>query len=280
MSTSIDNVEHDTMNEHSADITADADGGPDNQTTEVTSNHRDEPSNEPVVEETPATGTEPVDERELQAILETLLFVSHEPLTVDRLVSVLGGVAKSEIRQALESLKSDYEKRERGLQIHEVAGGFQLSTRPEYAPWIKMLGKTKVSAKLSRSGLESLAIIAYKQPIVRGEIEAIRGVETSGVLRTLLERKLVRIVGRKDVPGRPIMYGTTKFFLQHFGLRDLAELPPLREFKELGESEQAMLPVGDEPLQIGEDSSIVDAVDADESTHIPVSDETTEQLSS
>jgi segregation and condensation protein B len=199
---------------------------------------------------------------------------------VDRLGSVLGGVCKSEIRQALESLKSHYEKREGGLQIHEVAGGFQLSTRPEYAPWIKMLGKMKTSAKLSRSGLESLAIIAYKQPIVRGEIEAIRGVETSGVLRTLLERKLVRIVGRKDVPGRPIMYGTTKFFLQHFGLRDLAELPPLREFKELGESEQAMLPVGDEPLQIGEDSSIVDAVDADESTHIPVSDETTEQLSS
>jgi segregation and condensation protein B len=278
MSISIDNVEHDTMNEHSADITPD--DGSDSQIAEVTSTHRDESSNEPVVSEAPAVGTEPVNERELQAILETLLFVSHEPVTVDRLGSVLGGVCKSEIRQALESLKSHYEKREGGLQIHEVAGGFQLSTRPEYAPWIKMLGKMKTSAKLSRSGLESLAIIAYKQPIVRGEIEAIRGVETSGVLRTLLERKLVRIVGRKDVPGRPIMYGTTKFFLQHFGLRDLAELPPLREFKELGESEQAMLPVGDEPLQIGEDSSIVDAVDADESTHIPVSDETTEQLSS
>src|SRR4029079_12522958 len=128
-------------------------------------------------------------------------------------------------------------------------------TRPEYAPWIKALGKTKPAAKLSRSGLESLAIIAYKQPIVRGEIEAIRGVETSGVLRTLLERKLVRIVGRKDVPGRPIMYGTTKFFLQHFGLRDLAELPPLREFKELGEAEQALSLVGNEPLQMGVDSS-------------------------
>lgn len=280
MSASINSLEHDTMNEHSADITSDVDAGPDSQIADVTSNHMDEPSNEPVAAEALAAGAEPVDERELQAILETLLFVSHEPVTVDRLVSVLGGVAKAEIRQALESLKSDYEKRERGLQIHEVAGGFQLSTRPEYAPWIKMLGKTKTSAKLSRSGLESLAIIAYKQPIVRGEIEAIRGVETSGVLRTLLERKLVRIVGRKDVPGRPIMYGTTKFFLQHFGLRDLAELPPLREFKELGESEQAMLPVGDEPLQIGEGSSIVDPTDSDSPTLLPISDETTEQLSS
>jgi segregation and condensation protein B len=93
--------------------------------------------------------------------------------------------------------------------------------------------------------LEALAIVAYKQPIVRAEIEQIRGVETSSVLRTLLERKLVRMVGRKEVPGRPIMYGTTKYFLEHFGLRDLSELPPLREFKELGESEQAFLPVDD-----------------------------------
>lgn len=283
MSTSIDNMDQSITIEQSADIMLN--GGPASQIAEVNSNHMAEPSNEPVIAEVPAAATEPVDERELQAILETLLFVSHEPVTVDRLVAVLSGVAKSEIRQAFETLKSDYEKNERGLQISEVAGGFQLATRPEYAPWIKMMGKTKTSAKLSRSGLESLAIIAYKQPIVRAEIEAIRGVETSGVLRTLLERKLVRIVGRKDVPGRPIMYGTTKFFLQHFGLRDLAELPPLREFKELGESEQAMLPVGDEPLQIGEDSpvvdrSIVDPADADASTLLPISDETTEQLSS
>jgi segregation and condensation protein B len=279
MSTWIDNVEESIPNEPSADEQSGdcmLNGGPDSQIAEVNANHMDEPSNEPVIAEAPAAATKPVDERELQAILETLLFVSHEPVTVDRLVAVLGGVAKAEIRQALDALKSDYEKNERGLQISEVAGGFQLGTRPEYAPWIKMLGKTKTSAKLSRSGLESLAIIAYKQPIVRAEIEAIRGVETSGVLRTLLERKLVRIVGRKDVPGRPIMYGTTKFFLQHFGLRDLAELPPLREFKELGESEQAMLPVGDEPLQIGEETSVVDPADADASTLLPIS----EQLSS
>jgi segregation and condensation protein B len=112
------------------------------------------------------------------------------------------------------------------------------------------MDKAKAAQKLSRSALESLAIIAYKQPLVRSEIEEIRGVETSGVLRTLCERKLVRIVGRKDVPGRPIMYGTTKFFLEHFGLQDLSQLPPLREFKELGDSEQALLPIEEESLVV------------------------------
>src|SRR4029078_3783527 len=121
-------------------------------------------------------------------------------------------------------------------------------------PWLKRMDKAKAAQKLSRSALESLAIIAYKQPLVRAEIEEIRGVETSGVLRTLCERKLVRIVGRKDVPGRPIMYGTTKFFLEHFGLQDLSQLPPLREFKELGDSEQALLPIEEESLTVIETS--------------------------
>lgn len=193
---------------------------------------------------------ETVGDAELKPVLEALLFTAHDPVSLDRVVGVMAGVPKARIRQALEELQREYAKADRGLQLVEIAGGFQLTTRAEYAPWIKAFGKSKAAPKLSRSGLESLAIIAYKQPIVRGEIEAIRGVETSGVIRTLLERKLVRIVGRKDVPGRPIMYGTTKYFLQHFGLRDLSELPPLREFKELGESEQALLPVGDEPLQV------------------------------
>jgi segregation and condensation protein B len=188
---------------------------------------------------------EPLDLRELKAILETLLFVSHGPVTVERLASVLEGVPKIEVRQALRSLQDEYDQVGRGLQVVEVAGGFQLVTRSDYGPWIKRLEKNK-----PRSALESLAIIAYKQPIVRAEIEQIRSVEASGVIRTLLERKLIRMVGRKDMPGRPIMYGTTKYFLQHFGLRDLSELPPLREFKELGESEQELLPVGDEPLVV------------------------------
>jgi segregation and condensation protein B len=147
----------------------------------------------------------------------------------------------------LQHLGEDFDREGRGLQLVEVAGGFQLVTRPDYAPWIKRLDRARSVPKLSRSALESLAIIAYKQPIVRTDIEQIRGVETSSVLRTLLERKLVRMVGRKDSPGRPILYGTTKTFLQHFGLRDLSELPPLREFTELGESEQASLPVEEDP---------------------------------
>ncbi len=189
-------------------------------------------------------------QKPLKAIVEALLFVSHEPLSLDRLLSVLGEVPKAEIEQTLHSLESDYEGEAHGVQLVQVAGGFRLLTRPDYAPWIRRLEKARGTTKLSRSSLETLAIIAYKQPIVRAEIEQIRGVETSGVLRTLLERKLVRMVGRKDMPGRPILYGTTKLFLERFGLRDLSQLPPLREFKELGEAQQSELPTGDDPLVI------------------------------
>ena len=181
--------------------------------------------------------------RELQGIVESLLFVSQDPLSIQRLAAIIGDVSKAEIAQALQGLGEELAREGRGIRLVEIAGGFRLVTKQEYGSWIKRMDKTKSAAKLSRSALESLAIIAYKQPIVRGEIEEIRGVETSGVVRTLLERKLVRIVGRKEVPGRPIMYGTTKYFLEHFGLNDLSQLPPLREFKELGESEQAMLPM-------------------------------------
>ena len=182
-------------------------------------------------------------ERELKAILESMLFVSPEPLSVVRLVAALGDVTKAEVERVLRILGDDLEQEGRGIRLAELAGGYRLVTKQEYSTWIKRLDKAKSAAKLSRSALESLAIIAYKQPLVRSEIEEIRGVETSGVVRTLLERKLVRIVGRKEVPGRPIMYGTTKFFLEHFGLNDLSQLPPLREFKELGESEQSLLPM-------------------------------------
>lgn len=189
-----------------------------------------------------------IDMRELKAILEAVLFVSPEPVPVARLMSIVGTVSKAEVVQALDVLTHDLDQEGRGIQLVQVAGGYRLVTKQEYGPWLKRMDKAKAAQKLSRSALESLAIIAYKQPLVRAEIEEIRGVETSGVLRTLCERKLVRIVGRKDVPGRPIMYGTTKFFLEHFGLQDLTQLPPLREFKELGESEQALLPIEQESL--------------------------------
>ena len=200
-----------------------------------------EPSeNVPVSVERPDDGLEGC---ELAAVLEALLFVSPEPVPVSRLATAVGNVSKAEVEQALTRLEQDLAQDNRGVQLVKLAGGYRLVTKAEYAPWLKRLDKAKAAQKLSRSALESLAIIAYKQPLVRAEIEEIRGVETSGVLRTLLERKLVRIVGRKEVPGRPIMYGTTKFFLEHFGLQDLAQLPPLREFKELGEAEQALLPM-------------------------------------
>ena len=197
---------------------------------------------------------EAIDARELKAILEAVLFVSPEPVPVARLMSILGTVSKAEVVQALGILTHDLDQDGRGIQLVQIAGGYRLVTKQEYGPWLKRMDKAKAAQKLSRSALESLAIIAYKQPLVRSEIEEIRGVETSGVLRTLCERKLVRIVGRKDVPGRPIMYGTTKFFLEHFGLHDLSQLPPLREFKELGDSEQALLPIEDESLEVVETS--------------------------
>lgn len=183
----------------------------------------------------------PDEDAALKAILEALLFVSPEPLSVERCVSAVGQVSKAEVREALTLLEHEYVQRGGALQLVQVAGGYRIVTKPQFASWIRRLEKVKAQAKLSRSAVEALAIIAYRQPVVRGELEKIRGVETSGVIRTLLERKLVRIVGRKDEPGRPIMYGTTKQFLEHFGLRDLSELPPLREFKELGEGDQASL---------------------------------------
>lgn len=189
--------------------------------------------------------------QELAAVLEALLFVSAEPVPLARLTTVIGTVSKAEVEQALKILQQHLEQEGRGIQLVKLAGGYRLVTKPDYAPWLKRLDKAKAAQKLSRSALESLAIIAYKQPLVRAEIEEIRGVETSGVIRTLLERKLVRIVGRKEVPGRPIMYGTTKFFLEHFGLQDLSQLPPLREFKELGEAEQALLPIEDTTIIAG-----------------------------
>lgn len=204
-------------------------------------------ANETVVEGVHSQA-EAIDTRELKAILEAVLFVSPEPVPVARLMAIVGTVSKAEVVQALDILAHDLDQEGRGIQLVQVAGGYRLVTKQEYGPWLKRMDKAKAAQKLSRSALESLAIIAYKQPLVRSEIEEIRGVETSGVLRTLCERKLVRIVGRKDVPGRPIMYGTTKFFLEHFGLQDLTQLPPLREFKELGESEQALLPIEEAPL--------------------------------
>jgi len=183
---------------------------------------------------------------ELTAILEALLFASPDPLSLDKLTTLLEPSSKLTIGQALKALQLEYQQKGRGLHIAEIAGGFVMVTPPELGTWVKRLQKTKPAPKLSRSALETLAIISYKQPLTRSDIERIRGIETSSVLRTLLEHKLVRIVGRQDVPGRPIVYGTSRQFLQRFGLRDLRDLPPLKEIKELGGSENLSLPFEEE----------------------------------
>jgi len=175
-----------------------------------------------------------VEDSQWKAIIESLIFVSESPLSLDQIKEVLGGeVSKKEIQRLLFELQEDCEQAQRGVTLVEVAEGFQFRTRPQHAEWIKKLKKTKPVA-LSRPALETLAIVAYKQPILRGDVEKIRGVDSGGVLRTLLERKLIRILGKKDVPGKPLVYGTSKQFLEMFGLKDLSSLPTLKDLEGLG----------------------------------------------
>ncbi len=174
-----------------------------------------------------------MDDFQWKAVIESLLFVSETPLSPDQIKEVLGEVSKKEIQRLLSELQEDCERAQRGVTLAEVAEGFQFRTRPQHAEWIKKLKKTKPVA-LSRPALETLAIVAYKQPIVRTDVEKIRGVDSGGVLRTLLERKLIRILGKKDVPGKPLVYGTSKQFLEMFGLKDLSSLPTLKDLEGLG----------------------------------------------
>ena len=173
---------------------------------------------------------------ELKHIIESLLFVSEEPLSVDRIRNVLDIQDAGPVADALDRLAAEYDTRKGGFFLREVAGGFQIRTRPEYKDWIKRLLQTS-PARLSKAALETLAIIAYKQPVLRSDIEYIRGVDSGGVLRMLLERKIIKVLGRKDIPGRPMIYGTTKQFLQMFDLKDLKDLPTPKEIESFGEGD-------------------------------------------
>jgi segregation and condensation protein B len=166
------------------------------------------------------------------AILEALLFVAEEPLPLPKLQEILGDADPAQTEASVRDLAVRLEADGRGVTVQEVGGGYRLATTPDVHPWVQRLQQVK-PARLSRAALETLAIIAYRQPITRAEIEAIRGVAVDGVLRTLLERELVRMMGRKAEAGRPMLYGTSQQFLEHFGLRDLADLPTLREIHEL-----------------------------------------------
>lgn len=167
----------------------------------------------------------------IKKVIEALLFVSEKPLTVEDLRQTLDGMDDESIKKAIEELKSDYTHQERSFNIAELAGGYQVITNPEFAPWIGKLFK-RDEARISIPSLETLAIIAYKQPLTRSEIEKIRGVNVDGVIKTLLDKGYIKIRGRKDAPGRPITYGTTDGFLKRFGLKGLEHLPRLRDFTE------------------------------------------------
>lgn len=173
---------------------------------------------------------------ELTPLVEALIFAADGPIKAERMAEALD-TDQVEILSAIEALEVDYAERPRGFFLQHVSGGYQLRTRPEYADFLRRLGHSR-PFKFSRPALESLAIIAYRQPVTRSEIEYLRGVDSGSVLKTLLEKRLVRILGKKDVPGKPMIYGTTREFLELFGLPELSALPTLREFSELATDEE------------------------------------------
>lgn len=192
----------------------------------------------------------------LKATIEALLFAASEPLSLNQLLKVLTleegeseAPLKKEALQILGALQNELREADRGIELIEVNGGYQFRTKPEYSEWIHRLNEPKPT-RLSTPAVESLAIIAYRQPTTRPEMETIRGVDSGAVLKGLLERRLIKILGRKEEPGRPLLYGTTSEFLELFGLKDLAELPPL---KELEQRAQAALSKESEREEKGEE---------------------------
>ena len=172
-----------------------------------------------------------MDTAEIKTIVESLLFAADAPLKAERLAEALD-LDKDVVVTALRQLVLEYQAMKRGFHLQEVAGGYQFRSRPEYAEWVRRLQKNR-PFKFSRAALETLAIIAYRQPVTRAEVEYLRGVDSGGVVKTLLDKHLIRILGKKDIAGRPLLYGTTAEFLQVFGLADLSSLPTLKEFSEL-----------------------------------------------
>jgi len=198
-------------------------------------------------------------DKSLNLIIEALLFASDRPLTVHEIHSSLPEEELSSISQALKELQTEYDVMARSFVLKEVAEGYQFRTQAQYAPYVLQMLKAS-PARLSRAALETLAIVAYKQPVLRQEIERLRGVDVGGILRTLLEKGLVRIVGRKNLPGRPLIYGTTKKFLEVFDLKDIQSLPRLKEIKDLGSEEAQGTPVIEEgqPKEIEREEATVD----------------------
>ena len=189
-----------------------------------------------------------------RAVIEALLLASERPLALEKIRAVLDNLPAQEVLGIIQKLTEEYEENKRGIRIVEIAGGFQMITAPDFAPFLKKLFKDRNTEKLSKPSLETLAIIAYKQPLTRGEIELLRNVNVDGVMKNLLDKNLVRICGRKKAPGNPYVYGTTRQFLEHFGLKSLQDLPKIEDFSSLAQKAQLVeeFPEGEKQAE-GED---------------------------
>ena len=191
-----------------------------------------------------------MEEGKARRIIEALILASPEPISPQRIAVVLGSIKPGDIKKHVGALNELYQQEDHAFEIWEVAGGYQFRTRPDYAAYVQQLHEQR-PARLSRAALETIAVIAYRQPLTRAEVEHIRGVDAGAVLRNLIERKLVRIAGHKEVPGRPMLYATTRRFLEVFGLKSLDDLPTLREVEDLV-GEDAKLPLPPESTEVAE----------------------------
>lgn len=204
---------------------------------------------------------------DLKAIIEAMIFSSESPLAPAKIKDALGEIEKSEVVKAIGEIAAEHEARQGGFVLEEIAGGFQFRTRPALSAWVRKIRGVKPGS-LSPAAMETLAVIAYRQPVLKADIDRIRGVDVSGALRGLLEKKLVKMLGRKDVPGRPMMYGTTRSFLEVFNLKDLGELPTLRELKEL----QDDMAVQGELREVQDFTPVKEEKELQEEAHIGVDD--------
>ena len=168
---------------------------------------------------------------EIKPIVESLVFAAEEPITLRKLTDIIEGADSAQIQEAILQLKTDYDAQGRSFKSEEIAGGYQLFTKPDYYEWIAKLRKKSGETKLSQAALETLAIIAYKQPILRANLESIRGVQSGQIIRLLMEKDLVKVVGRDESLGHPLLYGTTRKFLEYFGLKDMKDLPKIEELE-------------------------------------------------
>ena len=218
------------------------------------------------------------DPQKAKQVVEALIFASSKPLTAGEIRKVTKVLTAGQIEKIAAELKAEYQATGRSFELLEIAGGYEISTKREFAPWILKIELQRKARQATQSALETLAILAYKQPLTRAEIEALRGVDTSGVLNTLMEKNFIRIVGKKEVPGRPFMYGTTEKFLEHFGLKALQDLPSIEEIRQIVDSsvKKDELMGTKKIVDIPQDGSGTPAADGTEATaaEAPAAEET------